>query len=110
MNYDTLLNKEGLWSSDDEWIFNQTKNGLIYIENISKAKRLGTTNDSKVILEDLKEDRAGQLWKKGERNADGYFTLENHKVPKIMTAISPDSLEIQGNITFRCISSLKNNF
>ena len=62
---------------------------------------LGATNDSKVILEDLKEDRPAQLWKKGERNADGYFTLENHKVPKIMTAISSSILRIIGNIPLR---------
>ena len=74
---------------------------MIYIENISKAKFLGTTNDSKVILEDFEEDRTGQLWKKGEYDADGYFTLENYKVPKIITAVSPDSLEIKGNITLR---------
>ena len=82
---------------------------MIYIENISKAKRLGTTNDSKVILEELEEDRASQIWKKGERNADGYFTLENYKVPKIMTAISPDSLEIKGNIFLRYSPTFKIN-
>ena len=63
----------------------------------------GITNDSKVILENFEEDKDEQLWKKGEPNAEGYFTLENSKVPKIMTAVSPDSLEIKGNITLRYI-------
>jgi hypothetical protein len=36
-----LINKEGLWTSDDEWNF-KTKDDLIYIENISKTKVLGT--------------------------------------------------------------------
>ena len=40
-----------------------------------------------------------QIWKKGEPNCQGYFTLENSQVPKVMTAISSQSLEIQGNIT-----------
>ena len=71
---------------------------------------MGTKNDDEVILEVYEEDKAEQLWKKGTPNAEGYSTLESSKVPKIMTAISPDSLEIQGNITFRCISSLKKNF
>ena len=47
----TLLNKEGLWKSDDAWNF-ETKTkarNLIYIEDISKAKFLGITNDSKVL-------------------------------------------------------------
>ena len=71
-----LLNKKGLWTSDDEWNF-KTKDDLIYIENISKGKVLGTTNDSEVILEVFKGDKAGQLWKKGMPNGEGYFTLTN---------------------------------
>ena len=78
---------------------------LIYIENILQKKVLGATNYDEVILEDFEEDKAEQLWKKGEPNADGYFTLENSKVPKVMTAISPDSLEIKGNIFLRYTST-----
>ena len=60
---------------------------------------LGTKNDSEVILEDFDEkDRAEQLWKKGKPDAEGYFTLINCKVPKIMTAISPSVLQMKGNI------------
>ena len=69
---------------------------MIYIENISKAKGLGTANDSKVILEDFKVDKAGQLWKKGIPNAEGFFTFENSVVPKVITFIS-GHLEIKGN-------------
>ena len=73
---------------------------MIYIENISKEKVLGTTNDSKVILEDFKEDRAGQLWKKGIPNDEGFFTLENSIVPKVITFIG-NHLEVKGNKTLR---------
>ena len=59
---------------------------------------MGTTNEGKVILGALEEDRADQLWKKGEPDNEGYFSLENSQVPKVMTAISSQSLEIQGNI------------
>ena len=63
---------------------------------------LGTKNDSEVILEDFDEkDRAEQLWKKGKPNAEGYSTLENSKVPKIMTAISSSILRIIGKIPLR---------
>ena len=76
---------------------------MIYIENSSKRKVLGTVGDGEVILEELEEGKAEQLWTKGESNSEGYFTLENSKVPKIMTAIGPDSLEIKGNITLRFV-------
>ena len=78
---------------------------MIYVENISKTKVLGATTDGKVILEDFEEHKAGQLWKKGEPDADGYFTLENSNVVKIITAISETGLEIKGTITLRWITS-----
>ena len=82
------------------------KENLICIENINKTNFWGTTNDSKVILENF-EDKAQQLWKKGEPNAEGYFTLENSGAPKFITAISKnnslESLEITGKITLRWI-------
>ena len=97
-----LINKEGLWISDEEWNF-KTKNNLVYIENISKAKVLEATSDGEVILEDFKENKAEQQWKKVNPFAEGYFTLKNVKVPKFMTAISSSILQIKGNITLRRI-------
>ena len=61
----------------------------------------GITNDSKVILENFEEGKDEQLWKKGELNAEGYFTLENYKVSKFITASSSTSLELKGNVTFK---------
>jgi hypothetical protein len=98
-----LINKEGLWISDEEWNFKKTKNDLVYIENISKAKVLEATSDGEVILEDFKENKAEQQWKKVNPFAEGYFTLKNFKVPKFMTAISSSILQIKGNITLRRI-------
>ena len=109
-----LINKEGLWTSDDEWNF-KTKDDLIYIENISKTKVLGTVLTStiglwtvEVILGDFVKDETRSTfstrWKKGEPDAEGYFTLENYAwsrdygLPMIMTAISSKSLEVKGNI------------
>ena len=59
------------------WNFKSKHDDLIYIENISKAKFLGTTIDGKVILEDFEENKAGQLWEIGTPNSEGYFTLTN---------------------------------
>ena len=100
MNKKKRLRNKGFWSSNDEWSF-KTKEELIYIENITKTKVLGATRNGEVVLEDFEEDKTGQLWKKGEPDAEGYFTLENSNVVKIMTAISKSGLEIKGNITLR---------
>ena len=78
------------------WIFKPKDDDLIYIENTSKAKVLGATSDGKVIQECLVEGKADQLWKKGESDAEGYFTLQNSREPKVLTAISESSLEIKG--------------
>ena len=83
--------------SDEEWVF-KPKTNLIYIQNILTKKVLGATNDGQVIREDYEEGKAQQLWKKGEPNAEGYFTLENSKEAKIMTAISSSILRVIGNI------------
>ena len=82
-------------------IFKPKDDDLICIENTSKTKVLGVTNDGKVILEDFEEGKAHQLWKNGELDSEDYFTLENSGVPKVLTAISKSSLEIKGNITIR---------
>ena len=52
-----------------------------------------TATDDLIYIDD-------QIWKKGEPNCQGYFTLENSQVSKVMTAISSNSLEMKGNINF----------
>ena len=96
-----LKNKAGLWKSTDLWTFTTKDNDFIYIENTSKTKVLGATSDGKVIQEVFVEDKADQLWKKGKPDAEGYFTLENSGLPKLITAISEIGLKIKGNITLR---------
>ena len=79
----------------------------VHIKNNTQTEVLGATNDNKVILEVLKENRKEQLWKIGACDKDGYFTLENSIVPKFMTAISSSSLEIKGKITLSWITKAK---
>jgi hypothetical protein len=91
-----LKNRAGLWKSYDSWLFKNKGDDLIYIENTSKTKVLGaTSDDGKVFQEVFVEDKAEQLWKKGKPDAEGYFTLENSEVPKVITAISESGLEIK---------------
>ena len=52
----------------------------------------------------MEEGKAHQLWKKGELDAEDYFTLQNYGVPKVLTAISATELEIKGKITLRWIT------
>ena len=98
-----LKNKAEIWKSVDSMIFKTKDNDLIYIENTSKTKVFGATSDNKVIQEVFVEGKADQLWKKGESDAQGYFTLENSGVPKVITAISKSGLEIKGKITLTWI-------
>ena len=91
-----LQNKEQIWKSNDMWNF--TSEDLIYVKNINKTKVWGATNGSKVILENFEEDKSGQLWERGEPNAEGYFTLESFNVSKFLTASSSNSSELKGNI------------
>ena len=90
--------------SDEEWNF-KTKDDSVYIENISKRKVLGITEDGQVILDALEVNKAEQLWKKGQPNAKDFFTLENCKVPRVLTASSSSSLKIIGNTNLRCMYS-----
>ena len=74
---------------------------MFYIEKIDTTEVLEADGFA-VNLEDFEEGKAHQLWKKGELDAEDYFTLENFEnfgVPKVLTAISESSLEIKGNIT-----------
>ena len=82
------------------WIKPQNDD-LFYVENTSGTKVLEVTSDGEVNLKDFEEGKPHQLWKKGELDAEDYFTLENSGVPKVLTAISKSSLEIKGNITMR---------
>ena len=63
------------------------------------------SSDGEVKLENFEEGKAEQLWKKGVANDEGYFTLENSRVPKVMTAISPTSLELKGNSNSKTMRS-----
>ena len=64
---------------------------------------MGATSDEKVIQEVFVAGKADQLWKIGEPDAKGYFTLENSGVPKVITAISESGLIVKSNNTLRLI-------
>ena len=98
----TKENKAEIWKSNDAWGIKKTKETptLMYIENISKNKVLGSTSDCKVILQDFAEDNPKQLWK-GMPDTEGYFVLENFELPMVLTAVSLNSLELKGLIAMQ---------
>ena len=70
---------------------------MIYVKNDSIDTVVGMENAGRVIEEEIQEGKLEQLWKIGEPDTEGYFTLENSKVPKLLTFIPPCSLRIEGN-------------
>ena len=96
-----LHNKGKIWDSDEKWIFKRQTIDLIYIENILTKKVLEFTNDDLVSQEDYVKGKLQQLWKKGDPNAEGYFTLETSTRTKMMTANTSRTLIIKGNITLK---------
>ena len=103
-----LKSKAGIWKSVDSWVFKTRLGYLIYIENTStkkylEAKGYGSGLHGKVIQEVFVANKAAQLWKKGKPDDEGYFTLENSGVPKVITAISESGLIVKSNITLRLI-------
>ena len=101
-----LKNKAGIQAlpiSTQKWRF-KTKDDLIYIENkledpdIFCFNVLEVTIGGYVTEKCWRENKAEQLWKKGAPNQEGYFTLENSKVSKVMTAINTELIQVKGNL------------
>ena len=114
--FDGKVLKNGMLNH--KWNFKNIEE-FIYIQKDSSEKVLGTTNGINVIEEEFQEGKSEQLWKIGEAmalhhtlqkavcdqpymwptstNAEGYFTLENSKFPKLLTAITPFNLRLEGN-------------
>ena len=90
-----LKNKAKFWTSNDKWSENRVRNKLTFIKNISKQTTFSTKSDGKVIHKDYEGISSVELWKKGEPDTEGYFTLEHHKVTKFLSAISATNLEIK---------------
>ena len=100
MNGSKLINKEGLWTSDDDWEVLEKEDTKICIVNLSKhaiPKVLSVKHNS-VKERVLEQDNLGQLWKKGVPNSEGYFTLTSVTSPKVLTASPAKKLEVRAII------------
>ena len=95
---EVLKSKSGtIWKPEEQWTFvTAEKNGSTgYIENSQKDIGLGINGDSVHEVTSYQND-ATQIWKKGEPDCEGYFTLTSLGSQKVLTAISDQILEIKG--------------
>ena len=91
-----LRNKANIWKSNDTWRFKPED--LVYIEDISNDQVLTITNENIVKKEIMMQNDARQIWKKGEVDKEGYFTLSDRHSKKVLTAVSAQNLIIDGNM------------
>ena len=91
-----MRNKANIWKSNDTWRFKPED--LVYIEDISNDQVLTITNENIVKKEIMMQNDARQIWEKGEVDKEGYFTISDRHSKKVLTAVSAQSLIIDGNI------------
>ena len=53
-------------------------------------------NNEGVKEENIVQEDVRQMWVKGVTNSEGFFTLINPQSQKVLTAISVDSLKLEG--------------
>ena len=94
LDNETLINKGGIWKSKEIWKFSG-HSSAVNIENTSKNTLLRATSDDLVCEVDA---AATPIWKKGDPNVEGFYTLTSLKSQKVLTAASDESLEMRGRV------------
>ena len=95
---DVLKSKSGtIWKPEEQWTFvSAEKDGCTgYIANSQKDIGLGISGDSVIEVTSYQNDTT-QIWKKGEPDRKGYYTLTSVTTQKVLTAISDEIIEIRG--------------
>ena len=93
-----MINRRNLWKSNDEWNL-RDEGEIFYIDNTSRKKVLAANNDI-VNEENFVQEDVRQMWVKGVTNSEGFFTMINPQSQKVLTAISVDSLKMEGIYLF----------
>ena len=89
-----MLNKAGIWTSKEIWKFSD-QSSAVNIVNTSKNTLLRATSDDSVCEVDA---AATPIWKKGDPDVEGFFTLTCLKTQKVLTATSDESLKMRGRV------------
>ena len=103
----TLKNKGSGWEPYGNWIFtnaterNRQNEKWIRIKDRNYGGFLMVFG-SKAVANETVEGKPGQLWKKGQPNNEGYYTLQNSKLLKLLTA-DTNRFELKG----KCIINSK---
>ena len=101
----TLENKEKGDFSSKTWIFkplNSQTNSLIYIEKGQKVLQATSGNKVKLATK-VTLPGSGQLWKKGNPNIEGYYTLKNSDFSRFLTAKDTEKFRIKGKIKYTAV-------
>ena len=80
---------ENLYSSSWEFednIWTIHSDGCIEVKN--NSGKVLAINGEEVILEDKVEKSSSQLWIKGSKNSEGYFSLKNKETGKFLTVFT----------------------
>ena len=87
--------------SKDAWNFGPVDSAdtTVYIENTSKNTVLSISNDEVKEVTQYQND-AAQIWRKGDPDNEGCFTLSNTTSQKILIAVSDHGLEMKGILRF----------
>ena len=86
-----MKNKKDAWKSKEPLILKDTR---IYYGNITNNMVLVAKDINNVMEEAFDKNAPGQVWKKGNVNSFGYFTLKNTLSNKVLTAVSEDNLAV----------------
>ena len=107
----TLLNKKTN-KTDDDWIFEEATEKNWQNEILIRIKKkfdnttlLGGFGSKAIANETFVKDRHVQLWKRGQSNKEGYYSLKNSESQKFMTSKSTDSFWLEGKSISTCIYS-----
>ena len=93
-----MKNQSGKFKSNKKWYLKKEGKTLYCIKNLTNSTVLGINHLGEVIEEEFVKEKAGQLWKKGKLNIEGYYTLENPEASKVLTCNSNNTLIISDPI------------
>ena len=116
----TLTNQRNEWKSQGKWIFEPKSPPNYKIinlegETIQEVKQVGNRTETVgkfvrtfLSIDDNSNDRVieksdgNQVWKKGDVDSNGYFTLSDPSSGKFISSISANELALKGKAY--CIS------
>ena len=100
MDDNKLINKEANWNSTKEWKIEKApgRGTLKHIKNGEMVLGIPKNDEEDILVEKIDKSKDGQLWKKGIRDNEGYFTLKNKESSGFLTADSDNGFKVKGKV------------